>query len=222
MYEVWGYNVFQLAEVLPFVMSKQKYTWEAAPSDLFILKSTFTDFSPFDHHPTFGNWARQYGRTCVLFCHHRDHRGDQFGVLSCLVLIYSGKIIRISVLWRVEWKCKQCFPAGRCFITLTDAFEFAWVADRLGYLCVSRTWKTRLRLRLQLRDEVPWSGGTEVGAGWSVWCPCHFLKLWPIRCRLGLHKNVMDPSNALSMPYFKWNSFYLIEIYNLERNFNYT
>lgn len=73
-----------------------------------------------------------------------------FVVLSHLALIYSGKIIRISLLQRVEWKCKQCFPAGGCFITLTGAFEFAWVADRLGYLCVSRTWKPRLRLELGL------------------------------------------------------------------------
>lgn len=73
-----------------------------------------------------------------------------FVVLSHLALIYSGKIIRISLLWRVEWKCKQCFPAGGCFITLTGAFEFAWVADRLGYLCVSRTWKPRLWLGLWL------------------------------------------------------------------------
>lgn len=71
-----------------------------------------------------------------------------FVILSHLALIYSGKIIRISLLQRVEWKCKQCFPAGGCFITLTGAFEFAWVADRLGYLCVSRTWKPRLWLGL--------------------------------------------------------------------------
>lgn len=73
-----------------------------------------------------------------------------FVVLSHLALIYSGKIIRISLLWRLEWKCKQCFPAGGCFITLTGAFEFAWVADGLGYLCVSRTWKPRLWLGLWL------------------------------------------------------------------------
>lgn len=78
-----------------------------------------------------------------------------------------GKIIRISLLQRMEWKCKQCFPAGGCFITLTGAFEFAWVADRLGYLCVSRTWKPRLRLQLGLRlgTRLKLSGEGDTGFG---------------------------------------------------------
>lgn len=90
-----------------------------------------------------------------------------FVVLSHLALIYSGKIIRISLLQRMEWKCKQCFPAGGCFITLTGAFEFAWVADRLGYLCVSRTWKPRLRLQLGLRlgTRLKLSGEGDTGFG---------------------------------------------------------
>lgn len=105
-----------------------------------------------------------------------------FVVLSHLALIYSGKIIRISLLWRVEWKCKQCFPAGGCFITLTGAFEFAWVADRLGYLCVSRTWKPRLwlglRFGLKLGEWLGLCGAEAMGLDLGETCVWFWFWKW--------------------------------------------
>lgn len=154
----WEMWVFLLVQVLstPFVMRSEVPLWIC--TSRWIL---FKDISLFPFWPSPSSLIR--GRIWFFFCHCCEHQGEQFLVLSRLALIFSGKIIRISLLWRVEWKCKQCFPAGGCFITLTDAFEFAWVADRLGYLCVSRTWKTRLWFRIQLGDEEAYRWGCR---GW--------------------------------------------------------
>ena len=194
---MWGNNGFQLVEVLqtPLVMT-------ATEADTVNAIPPFSPLSlSFRHLPS----KRRKWLTFPLSLPPtrflqplpyplRSHTSEDwafsllpplwsfwFVVLSHLALIYSGKIIRISLLRRVEWKCKQCFPAGGCFITLTGAFEFAWVADRLGYLCVSRTWKPRLwlGLRLGLRQgkrlelcgvgDIPLDLGEDRGWFWT-WC----------------------------------------------------
>ena len=162
---MWGNNVFQLVEVLQtlLVMSATEVDTVNAippfspPFHLFspssLWKTKVADLPTVCHPRTFSSRFPPFAQSHIgglgVFLLPPPW-SFWFVVLSHLALIYSGKIIRISLLRRVEWKCKQCFPAGGCFITLTGAFEFAWVADRLGYLCVSRTWKPRLWLGLRL------------------------------------------------------------------------
>lgn len=163
-----------------------------------LLKTKAADLPSVDQPHAFSNRFRVlvqfiHGKTGVFLL--PPSWSFWFIVLSHLALIYSGKIIRISLLWRVEWKCKQCFPAGGCFITLTGAFEFAWVADRLGYLCVSRTWKPWLWLGLWLglklgkRLELCGVGNRDLGENWGcllVLDLVHGIGVWlVVACRKG-------------------------------------